>query len=228
MKVAQALYEFTRVYRNEEKIDVQLSDTDPNRGTVVVSGKSRKIRFTDAASFVMAVSGALVHMKLGVGAHVRALSGLLSTLYVVFKDDHRRMDINAQASNVYDAYRYFASAYNANPGVDRLEVRDFSKNVENGVWNEWRPIRAVVRVFRNESEASSTAIAFSDDADFIMAVTDALRVPASKMSESAHVLMLTAAMETLYRIHKERRKLECAHGQCAEDGGRSKDECTIL
>ncbi len=25
MKVAQALYEFTRVYRNEEKIEVQLS-----------------------------------------------------------------------------------------------------------------------------------------------------------------------------------------------------------
>jgi hypothetical protein len=47
-------------------------------------------------------------------------------------------------------------------------------------------------------------IVFSDAADFIVSVTEALG-PESNVSESSRVLMLTAAIETLYRVHKKQK-----------------------
>ncbi len=127
----------------------------------------------------------------------------------------------ARATSIYDAYRYFATSYNANHGVERIEVNDFAKNLDgNKELIEFWPMKAVVRVFRiGGGEASSTVIVFADAANFIVSVTDALHFPETNMSESSRVLMFTAAMETLYRLHKKEIKRE--RGEKRDDG------CTI-
>ena len=125
------------------------------------------------------------------------------------------------------AYREFLAMYNVEKPVERIVVEGFGGDL---------PFRAVVRVIRVgvKKDVSASEIRFSDDASFVMAVSDAVRVPDAKLSEGAMLKAQNALIVVLYRIHSHKRGGSeiIPHAgvyKYTERGTREKrDECTIL
>lgn len=98
------------------------------------------------------------------------------------------------------AYGEFWTMYDAHKLPERIVVEAFAA-VQT---NDEVPFRAVVRVFRyGEKDISRSVITFWDDVSFVMAVSDALRVPNAKL-EGAMLKAQTALIDVLYRIHKKK------------------------
>ena len=119
----------------------------------------------------------------------------------------------------------FQREYTRRNGIGPIVVDGFAPNAAKS--NTGRPLTATVRI--GSSDASKTTIAFYDEADFLMAIGDALAETQLSVSSRVKALeALIAALSEIYHKRKARADRRALPHETTPFSGKKGEDCTIM